>query len=245
MSTSLKLLLVFIVTNTFFSCSTKKDILYFQNSEQKNYQQAIRIDKNINIDDILSVKIYSLDIESSAPYNLASITDVGYLVDNSGKITLPVLGLITVIDKSTEELELFLTNKLITQGHLKNPTVVVRLLNSKITVLGEVNTPGTYNFTEKNITLLQVIGLAGDLTINGRRNDIMLIRQENDEKKIIHIDLTSTDWFSSPYYYIKPNDVIIVNPNEAKIKSAGLISSPSALLSIVSILLTSFLLIKF
>jgi polysaccharide export outer membrane protein len=166
-----------------------------------------------------------------------------YLVDNSGKITLPVLAGMKVTDKSTEELELFLTNKLKNEGHLKNPIVVVRVLNSKITILGEVKLPGTYNFTEKNLTVLQAIGLAGDLTINGQRNDVMLIRHEENTKKIIHLDLTSTDLLNSPYYYISQNDVIVVNPNKAKVKSAGIIGNAGTLLSVFTLLLTTIILI--
>ncbi|SEA26321.1 polysaccharide export outer membrane protein [Flavobacterium gillisiae] len=254
MSKSILLLIVFIVSTSFFSCTTKKDLLYFQNPDKSNFSETVLIDKKINIDDILSVKIYSLDIESSAPYNFTNnnnntgtSTEIlklqSYLVDNSGKITLPVLAGMKVTDKSTEELELFLTNKLKNEGHLKNPIVVVRVLNSKITILGEVKLPGTYNFTEKNLTVLQAIGLAGDLTINGQRNDVMLIRHEENTKKIIHLDLTSTDLLNSPYYYISQNDVIVVNPNKAKVKSAGIIGNAGTLLSVFTLLLTTIVLI--
>jgi polysaccharide export outer membrane protein len=117
-------------------------------------------------------------------------------------------------------------------------------MNSKVTVLGEVKTPGTYSFDEKNLTLLQAIGLAGDLTINGKRNDVLLIRQENNIKTITHIDLTSTSWFETKNYYVKQNDVIVVNPNNAKIKSAGIIGNAGTFISVISLLLTGILLIK-
>jgi polysaccharide export outer membrane protein len=104
--------------------------------------------------------------------------------------------------------------------------------------------PGTFEFSEKNLTLLQAIGLAGDLTINGKRNDVILIRQENNTKTITHIDLTSTDWFETNSYYVKQNDVIVVNPNNAKIKSAGVIGNAATFISLISLLLTGLLLLK-
>jgi polysaccharide export outer membrane protein len=172
----------------------------------------------------------------AAAYNLNQTpTFTGYLVTTEGTITLPVLGKIQVQNLTLGELENFLTTKLKDDKHLTNPIVTVRLMNAKFTVLGEVNKPGTYTFNEENISVLQALGYAGDLTINGVRNDILIIREENNVKTYAKIDLTSKDWFNSPYYYIKPNDVVYVNPNGAKVKSAGYIGSLGNFLTIVSI----------
>ena len=119
----------------------------------------------------------------------------------------------------------------------------MRLINAKVTVLGEVNQPGTYNFTEQNITLLQAIGYAGDLTINGQREDIIVMRDEEGIRQITHIDLTTSDWLDSPYNFIKPNDVIVVNPNNPKVKSAGFVGNVGTLISVVSILFSTIVLI--
>ena len=113
-----------------------------------------------------------------------------------------------------------------------------------MTILGEVKKPGTYTFTEKNITLLQALGLAGDLTIDGNRKNIIVIRESNGERTTTKLDLTSASWLNSPYQNIQPNDVIIVNPNSKKITSAGLIGNISTVLSIASILLSTIILIK-
>lgn len=252
-SNSLRYLALFIIIINFLSCTTKKEILYFQNSSKSTFDSKI-LDQKIEPNDIISVKINSTNIELSNIYNfdlidgaaqqISAIQLKNYLVNNEGNITLPILGIIKVTDKTMNELEQFLSKKLIDEGHLKDPTVIVRVLNSKVTILGEVKMPGTYNFTEKNLTLLQAIGLAGDLTINGKREDIILIRQENNVKTISHINMTSTDWFESSNYYIKQNDVIVVNPNNAKIKSGGLIGNASTFIAIVSLLLTGLLLIK-
>ena len=124
------------------------------------------------------------------------------------------------------------------------PNVNVRLLNGKVTVLGEVNNPGTYTFTEKNITLFQCLGLAGDLTIDGNRQDIILIRETDGKRTVVNIDLTSANWLMSPYQNVQPNDVLIINPNSKKVKSAGLLGNISTALSIASILLSTIILIR-
>lgn len=249
--------LPFLILPFLQSCSTKKEILYFQSPNKNSFDGNKLMDQKIEPNDILSVKINSIDIESSKIYNLdllESMTGTGmqpeviklksYLVNNDGTINIPVLGTIKVTDKSTKELQEYLTNKLIKEGHLKEPTVIVRILNSKVTVLGEVKNPGTFTFPEKNLTLLQALGLAGDLNINGKREDVILIRQENNTKTIYHINLTSKDWMDSELYYIKQNDVIVVNPNNAKIKSAGIIGNAATFISAISLLLTGLLLLK-
>jgi polysaccharide export outer membrane protein len=139
---------------------------------------------------------------------------------------------------------LFIQKILIDKGLLRNPVVICRLVNAKFTVLGEVKVPGTFTFYENNLTLLQALGLAGDLTINGVRKKITIIRTENGKQSYATIDLTKNDWFKSPYYFVKPNDVIVVDPNTAKVKSSGIIGNPGNLISIVSVLLSSIILIK-
>ena len=147
-------------------------------------------------------------------------------------------------EKTSQDLEKYIKNLLVSGGHLINPSVTVRLLNSKVTILGEVRKPGTYTFTEKNISLLQALGLAGDLTIDGNRKNIIVLRESNGQRTTTNIDLTSVSWLSSLYQNIQPNDVIIVNPNSKKVTSAGLIGNISTVLSIASILLSTIILIK-
>ncbi len=239
----------------FQSCVTKKRILYLQDSDSiKN----IKVDYNNNIiqvDDILKISISTLIPEAAIPYNgnlannnnnLPSLDMMlleGYLVSNNMTIKFPVLGEISVKGKTTLDLENEIKKLLIKGDHLVNPTVKIRLLNAKFTILGEVGSPGTYTYTENNINLLQAIGLAGDLTIDGDRKDIILIREVNGQRSSINIDLTSTNWLETPYQNIQPNDIIIVNPNFKKIKSAGLVGNISTVLSIASVILSSIILI--
>ena len=134
----------------------------------------------------------------------------GYLVDSKNIINFPVLGPISTLNLTIQDLAEFIKKELIERGHLTDPNVIVRLLNAKVTILGEVNAPGTYNFTEQNITLMQALGYAGDLTINGKRDEYLITREVNGERQVTHIDLTSAEFMKSPYYFVKPNDVIIV-----------------------------------
>lgn len=236
------------------SCASKKDILYFQDADNQKptevHYQAPRIQPN----DILDIKVSALVPETALPYNVqlptmttaASIELLklqGYLVDPEGTIMFPVLGRLTVGQKTTTDLEKDLQKRLEEGGHLIQPKVSVRLLNAKVTVLGEVKMPGTYSFTEQQISLPQALGYAGDLTINGKRKDILLIRETDGVRSTHRIDLTESDWFDSPYYYIQPNDFIVVNPNGPKVKSSGFVGNTGTLLSVLSILLSSIILI--
>ncbi|MCB0464346.1 MAG: polysaccharide biosynthesis/export family protein [Aequorivita sp.] len=236
------------------SCTSKKQILYLQDADLYDYQNIAYESSRIRPNDILSITVSALVPETAIPYNVQTgnsssspsldiIKLQGYLVSTEGTIIFPVLGKIEVTGRTPNQVERGLEKLLEDGGHLKEPTVSVRLLNAKVTILGEVKNPGTYSFTEQNITLPQALGYAGDLTINGQRNDILLITEENGIRKVVHIDLTSADWFNTPSYYIKPNDFIVVNPNNAKVKSAGIIGDAGIVLTIVSIALTAVVLI--
>ena len=165
------------------------------------------------------------------------------MVSAEGKINLPILGAINASGKTTSELEKSISTILESDGHLKNPSVSVRILNAKVTILGEVKMPGTYNFSEQSITLPQAIGYAGDVTIEANRKEVWLIREEEGKRKSHKLDLTKSDWFNSNYYNIKQNDIIYVYPNNVRVKSAGFIGNTTTVLSVFSILLTTFVLL--
>lgn len=137
-----------------------------------------------------------------------------YLVDSNGDIDFPVLGKINASQKTNEQLKIDLT-KLLTR-YIKNPIVIVKTINFKISVLGEVNHTGYYNIPEGKVTILEALALAGDLTIYGRRDNILLIRDNGEIKQ--RIDITDANFINSPYYFLKQNDIIYVTPNEAKQK---------------------------
>ena len=235
------------------SCVSKKQMLYLQDLDAVSGQEVTYNNHTLQVDDILKITVSTLMPEAALPYNNVSAGSVvannidvirldGYLVSQNSTINFPVLGELSVKDKTTQELENELKKLLVDGGYLVNPNVTVRLLNAKVTILGEVQRPGTFTFTENNISLLQALGLAGDLTINGSREDVVVLRHINGVQTTARINLTSANFLSGPYQMVKPNDVIVVNPNSAKVKTAGYVGNISAILGITSIILTSILL---
>ena len=251
----IRLIPFLLLTIGFFpSCASKKDIILFQDIQESNQNKVTYTLPKIQINDILDVKISTLNPETAIPYNslTASLNSVqnieliklnGYLVSAEGKISIPVLGTITASGKTTADLEKEIVLALENNGHLKNPTVNVRILNAKVTVLGEVKMPGTYSYTEQSISLPQALGYAGDITIEANRKEVVLIREEDGVRKYHKIDLTKSDWFNSPYYTIKQNDILYVYPNNVKVKSSGFIGNTTTVLSVISILLTTYVLL--
>lgn len=240
------------------SCSYKKDLLYFQNTSTLETENISYPEILIQPNDILSIAISALVPETAVVYNkqvagkgnstqanssIEMLKLQGYLVKNNHTITLPVLGTVSTKGKSVQTLETYLINVLEEGNHLVSPSVDVRLLNAKVTVMGEVNSPGTYVYTEQAISIPQALGYAGDLTINGKRKDVLLIREVQGKRKVYHLDLTTTNWVNKDTYYVQPNDVLVVNPNAAKVKSAGYLGNVSSLIGVISLLITTIVLI--
>ena len=237
----------------FQSCVSKKEMLYLQDIASYNNTDVTFANHTIQVDDILKISVGALMPEAAFPYNnvtagsvVANNIDVmkldGYLVSQNSTINFPVLGELSVKEKTTQDLENDIKKLLVDGGYLINPNVTVRLLNAKVTILGEVKMPGTFSFTENNISLLQALGLAGDLTINGSREDVMVLRRIDGLQTTARVNLTSANFLNGPYQMIKPNDVLIVNPNSARVSSAGYVGNLSAILGITSVILTSILL---
>jgi len=237
------------------SCSTKKEILYFQDAEDYNNIEFINQQYTIQPNDILKIDIQTPDYESAddayniksnavAGVNLDALRLEGYLVGPDYLIKHNILGEIFVKDKTTSDLEKEIKDILNEQDQLKAPTVNVRIINAKFTVQGEVQRPGTYNMIEGRITLLQALGFAGDLTINGVRNNILIIRQQNGKQIIGRVDLTSASIVNSPFYFVKQNDYIYVEQNGPRTKSAGYLNNFGSVLGTVSILLSTYLILR-
>ena len=236
------------------SCVSKKEMLYMQDVASYNNTDVTYNNHTLQVDDILKISVGALIPEAAIPYNknsggnvVANSIDVmmldGYLVSQNSTINFPVLGELSVKDKTTKDIENDIKKLLFDGGYLINPSVNVRLLNAKVTILGEVNNPGTFSFTENNISFLQALGLAGDLTINGSREDVVVLRYVDGVQTTARINLTSANFLSGPYQMVKPNDVIVVNPNSAKLKTAGYVGNISTILGITSLLLSSIILL--
>ena len=235
------------------SCVSKKQMLYLQDVDAVSGQEVTYNNNTLQVDDILKISVGALVPEAAIPYNnvtagnvVANSIDImrleGYLVSQRMTINFPVLGELSVKGKTTQDLENDIKKLLVDGGYLINPNVTARLLNAKVTILGEVQKPGTFSFTENNISLLQALGLAGDLTINGSREDVVVLRRINGVQTTTRINLTSASFLKGPYQMVKPNDVIVVNPNSARISSAGYIGSIPILLGVITSSLTIILL---
>lgn len=229
-----------------YSCSTKKSVHYFQDNLKaetlNNY-----LSPSVQIGDILDINIKALDIESVSMFqstDAGKITtnslDVrklnGYKVDSEGQIDLPLLGSIKVIDLTPNQISELLEQKL--KSFVVSPAVKTMILNFKFSVLGEVKSPQTFSVIDDKISIIQAIGMAGDLTINGDRSNITLLREVNGNFESTTIDLTSFDITSSAYYNLRQNDVIYVRPNTAKVKSSGIVGNVGTLTSVLSLLLS-------
>lgn len=238
------------------SCASKKDVYYFQ--DKSNIEGAVKYEVNkIQLNDILNIRVLADDPSAADAFNLMptggggggmmmqaeQLKMIGYLVGEDGSINFPKLGRIQTTNYTVKELEDYLTKTLKEEGYLNQPTVTVRVVNNKFTVLGEVARPGTYTYAEQVLTLPQALGMAGDLTIMAERRDIILMREINGERTYTQIDLTKTDWITSDFYYVRQNDVIYVYPNNPRVKMAGFVGNVGVLIGIASFLLTITILV--
>lgn len=233
------------------SCASKKDVYYFQDIDRTAAENSFKF-LNIQPGDILDIQIKALNPESVLVFQRQATLVLqqqqvqnraidGYLVGEDGSINLPIVGAIDTTNQSTQALAQIIQEAL--KPYINNPTVNIRLLNFRISVLGEVNNPGTFTVLEERLSLPQALGLAGDLTINGDRNHLLLIRNEAGKKTNQVIDLTKTDFLQSPFYFLKQNDIVYVRPNSARVKSSGLVGNAGTLVSILSLAVSLFIVI--
>jgi polysaccharide export outer membrane protein len=250
MTNRLKFLVATVLMVSLGSCVSKKEVLYLQDVEGvRVLEEIVKVAPKIQQNDILSINVSALDAEAALPFNLFEAGNttsipkpITYLVNSDGDINFPVLGKIKVEGYTTKEITNQLTEAL--GIYIKNPIVNIRLTNFKITVLGEVKSPGTYPVPNERISILEAIGMAGDLTIQGKRKTVVLVREQNGKRTFVDIDLTSREILNSPYFYLAQNDVLIVEPNKSKINSSAvgantgiILSSISFLISIVAIII--------
>ncbi len=202
-------------------------------------------------DDLVAITVTSIDPEAVKPFvmDLSSKGDVskgengaGYLIDANGNIDFPLIGTIKISGLNRIQATILLKERI--KSYVKDPIVNVRMQNFKITILGEVSKPGVYTMNHERISVPEALGLAGDLSINGVRQNVLLIREEKGIKREIRIDLTSRDIFRSPYYYLHQNDILYVEPSKTKITSTKpvpvygslAIAGTSLLISILNLL---------
>ena len=260
----LKHFILIATTGIFLSgCSSYKKVPYMQDPETVNaYGKEIPLyDAKIMPKDLLSITVNTTDPQAAAPFNLTvqSPLNAGatsmytttqptlqqYLVNNQGEIDFPVLGKLKVGGMTKNEAESMIREKL--QPYLKEtPIVTVRMANYKISVLGEVNKPGTFTVSNEKVNVLEALAMAGDMTVYGVRDNVKLIREDAQGKRqIVMLDLTKSDLVLSPYFYLQQNDILYVTPNQTKARNSDIgntttvaISATSILVSIASLIAT-------
>jgi polysaccharide export outer membrane protein len=225
------------------SCVSKSKMLYVQQNLASNKTNSFEI--AIQPDDVLQISISSENPEVTIPYNLQMSSSEGgseqgrqisYLVDSNGMIDYPVLGKIKIAGLSKNQAVLHLQDLL--KEHIKDAIVNIRILNFKLTVLGEVNKPGSFTIPSERITLLEALGQAGDLSIYGSRKNILILRENNGTTTTQRIDITKSDFINSEWYYLKQNDVVYVEPNKTRINSSAAGPNITIGISVISLLIT-------
>ncbi|MCO4303035.1 polysaccharide biosynthesis/export family protein [Riemerella anatipestifer] len=243
-----------------FSCKTKNDIEYMQDIEKQAEDAYTRASQTtIQRGDEISILVTAKDMSVVAPFNQGStpsnklgayslsegnsptinqapISGFTYTVYDTGYIDFPVLGKIDTNGKTLEDLKQELSNKL--KRYIVNPTVSVKYTNYKVTVLGEVNRPGQYIIPDGKTRIVDALGLAGDLTIYGKRDRVLVVREQDGVRTKAYIDLTKSDFINSPYYHLKQNDVVMVAPNKTRQSAAMFGPQTGIYISIASVVVT-------
>ncbi len=248
-----------LVALMFTSCRPAEEIAYIADAQRDSaFALKGQFSGGIQANDILGIYVESQTPESTIQFNqetnkivtlnnggtvLNPGTSVvsGYLVNHDGDIIFPVLGKIHVLGLTHNELAKLIENQLISQGHITDPVVTVKLMNFKVCVLGDVTRPGQLVVAGERLTIFEALSMVGDLTIYGQRHNVTIIREENGVRTIGEVDLSSKSVFDSPYYYLHQNDVIYVEPNMRKKKNAErdpmtmtYISSAVSIVSVIS-----------
>ena len=234
-------------------------MVYYQNIDGlSSAAQSNSYEIKIQPDDLLMIIVSADDPETAIPFNLSTIsiptiTNTNlisfrgqesiqyYLVDTSGFIDFPVLGKLKVGGLSRSELMQLLEAKI--AKYIKNPIINIRLMNFKVSVQGEVTQPGTYPINSDRVTLIEAISMAKDLTIYGKRDNVLIIRELNGVKSYNRVDITKADFINSPFYYLAQNDVVYVEPNKTRINGAAVGANTGVIISVTSLVITLITLI--
>jgi polysaccharide export outer membrane protein len=227
------------------SCASSKKIIYFQGDADLNTIYENNIPK-IQPDDILSINVTAVDSKAAAPFNQMSAMGVTpttlaktYSVQRDGTIDFPILGKISVGGLNRQEATNLIKTKL--NQYIIDPGVEVNFTNFRVSVMGEVARPGTFTLPNERVTVLEAIAMAGDLSIQGVRENVLVIREIEGKKMTFTLDLTKKEVLNSPAYYLKQNDLVYVEPNNSKVQSSKInytvwIAAASLIVTLVSLL---------
>ena len=255
--------LVLLICVIFFSCNTSKKIVYMQDAVPAISETKVSL-RNITIQpkDKLLIIVSSKTPELSSLFNIPIVSTpdtknvlssgqqqkfLSYTVDSQGEIDFPIFGNIAVQGLSKEELARTIKEKIKSENYIQDPIVTVEFANLKFSILGEIKAPGVYSIEGDRITILEAIGMAQDLTIYGKRDNVMVIREDGGKRTNYLIDLRSSEFFNSPAYYLQQNDVVYIQPNnvraaqstvnENSLRSVTLWTSIASLLTTIAVLI--------
>ncbi len=236
------------------SCTSYKNIPYFQNLDRTQITHE-NIDNYTSLTiqplDQLSINVGSLNPDAAAVFNNnlqnagtnPNNPNYGYLVDKKGEISLPLVGIMKVSGLTNDELSAQLKDRL--KSYLKEPTVFVSVVNFKVAVLGDVQRPNVYSSPSERLTITEALSLAGDLNITAKRDDVLLVREKDGKREYIPLDLTSKELFKSPYFYLKSNDLLFVQPSKLKLATVDTgFRNASLIISALSLLAISYSILK-
>lgn len=244
--------LLIVLALVFCSCNAQRNVLYLQNIENGT-ESAVAEESIIKIKPLDQIKIVvnsknpelAIPFNSSSNYNaltgaLVSTTNNGessiqtFTVDSEGYITMPILGKIKCAGLTREELAKSIENLIREGGYIQDPNVNVRFASLSLSILGEVNRSGRYDIRNDQITIFEALALAGDMTIYGSRDDVLVIREQDGKNVVTKLDLRSPEVLNSPCYYLEQNDVVIVNPNKYKAATSEINQNRSFWISLTS-----------
>jgi len=245
-----KIIALIVFIGLMHSCATKDDVVYFNGMNSTD--NSIGLDSyspTYHIDDELVIIVNALDPEAAMPFNKSSVSvslDVldargreriqTYRIDPDGNVNFPVLGNIKISGLNRTQATIMLQEKL--ADYIKDPIVDIETVNYRITVLGEVARPGTFTATNERITLVEALSLAGDLTIYGERENVLVIQDYDGKKTYTRVNLKSNDLFNSPVYYLSQGDVVYVEPNKTRAKNSAIGAQTGVLLSSLGLLIS-------
>lgn len=245
-----KIISLLVILGLISSCATKDDVVYFNGMSSAD--NSIGLDSyspTYHVDDELVIIVNALDSEAARPFNKSSVSvslDIldargreriqTYRVDPNGNVNFPVLGELKMAGLNRQQATNMLQEKL--ADYIKNPIVDIETVNYRITVLGEVARPGTYTAVNERITLVEAISLAGDLTIYGERENVLVIQDYDGKKTYTRVNLKSNDLFNSPVYYLSQNDVVYVEPNKTRAKNSAIGAQTGVILSSLGLLIS-------
>ncbi|MGQ8870072.1 polysaccharide biosynthesis/export family protein [Myroides sp. TSA_177.3] len=234
------------------SCASRKSVVYYQNVEDvlANNNTVTNFETHLQPDDLLMIIVSAQDREAAAPFNLLNTMTTNpnnaagtgqmqqqlYLVDNKGNIEFPVLGTLKISGLTKKEAIDYLTTEI--SKYIIRPIVNMRIMNYKVTVQGEVNRPGIHTVVSERLTLSDAIALSGDMTVYGKRDNVLVIREVEGKRIPYRVDMTKADFITSPYYYLNQNDIVYVEPNKTRVNSSVVGPNLTLGISALSLLVT-------